>query len=38
MGASIENNHLLAALFEKVKQSGKCEIIQQKVVDIKAAK
>jgi hypothetical protein len=27
MGASIENNHLLAALTEKTKQSGKCEIV-----------
>jgi hypothetical protein len=35
IGASIENNHLLAALTEKTKQSGKCEIVQQKVVEIK---
>jgi|LauGreDrversion4_2_1035121.scaffolds.fasta_scaffold306133_1 ubiquinone biosynthesis monooxygenase Coq6 len=27
MGASIENNHLLAALTERTKLSGKCEII-----------
>ncbi len=35
MGASIENNHLLAALTERTKLSGKCEIIQQKVLEIK---
>ena len=38
MGASIENNHLLAALVEKTKQLGKCEIIPKKVVEVRAAK
>jgi 2-octaprenyl-6-methoxyphenol hydroxylase len=38
MGASIENNHLLAALIERAQQLKKCDIIQQKVVEIKPAK
>lgn len=28
MGASIENNHLLASLLERIKDIGKCDIIQ----------
>lgn len=35
MGASIENNHLLAALLEKTQSLNKCDIIQQKVVEVK---
>ena len=35
MGASIENSHLLAALVERAKNLNKCDIIQQKVVEIK---
>jgi hypothetical protein len=38
MGASIENNHLLASLIERTKEIGKCDIIQQKVVEIIPAK
>lgn len=38
MGASIENNHLLAALFERMQQQGKVEVIKQKVKEIKPAK
>lgn len=34
MGATIENNHLLAALIERINEIGKCQIIQQKVVEI----
>lgn len=37
MGASIENNHLLAALLERIKQQGKVDLIQQKVVSVKPA-
>jgi 2-polyprenyl-6-methoxyphenol hydroxylase-like FAD-dependent oxidoreductase len=35
MGASIENSHLLAALVERTRKLNKCDIIQQKVVEIK---
>jgi 2-polyprenyl-6-methoxyphenol hydroxylase-like FAD-dependent oxidoreductase len=35
MGASVENNHILAALVERAKNLNKCDIIQQKVVEIK---
>lgn len=35
MGSSVENNHLLATLIERVNNLGKCEIIQKKVVEIK---
>lgn len=35
MGASIENNHLLAALINRVKTLDKCDIIQKKVVAVK---
>ena len=34
MGASIENAHLQAALLEKVNQSGKVDIVSQKVKSI----
>ena len=32
MGSSVENNHLLAALIERLNVQGGCEIIQKKVV------
>jgi len=35
MGASIENNHLLAALINRAKTLDKCDIIQKKVVAVK---
>jgi 2-octaprenyl-6-methoxyphenol hydroxylase len=35
MGASVENNHLLAGLVERTRALNKCDIIQQKVVEIK---
>jgi hypothetical protein len=35
MGASVENSHLLAALVERTRNLNKCDIIQQKVVEIK---
>ena len=35
MGSSVENNHLLAALVERARNLDKCDIIQQKVVEIK---
>ena len=35
MGASVENSHILAALVDRAKQLQKCDIIQQKVVEIK---
>lgn len=35
MGASVENSHLLAALVERTRKLNKCDIIQQKVVEIK---
>jgi 2-octaprenyl-6-methoxyphenol hydroxylase len=35
MGSSVENNHLLAALIEKLNVQGGCEIIQKKVVEVK---
>ena len=35
MGASVENNHILAALVDRTKSLNKCDIIQQKVVEIK---
>ena len=38
MGASIENQHLQAALLQRLNESGKCEVIQQKVKSIKPAK
>jgi len=38
MGASIENNHIQAACYEKAKLSGKVEIIKQKVASIKPAR
>lgn len=34
MGASIENQHLLAGLLEKIAKSETCEIVPQKVVQI----
>lgn len=38
MGVSVENNHILAGLLERTNQLNKCEIIPQKVVEIKPAK
>eukprot|EP00347_Sterkiella_histriomuscorum_P011785 403371105 len=38
MGASIENNHLLAGLVERCNESQKVQIIQKKVVEIYPAK
>jgi 2-polyprenyl-6-methoxyphenol hydroxylase-like FAD-dependent oxidoreductase len=35
MGASIENNHLLAALINRAKTLDKCDIIQKKVTSVK---
>jgi 2-octaprenyl-6-methoxyphenol hydroxylase len=35
MGSSVENNHLLAALIERLNVQGGCEIIQKKVVEVK---
>ncbi|TNV79571.1 hypothetical protein FGO68_gene8160 [Halteria grandinella] len=37
MGASVENNHLLAALINRAKTMDKCDIIQKKVVAVKRA-
>ena len=37
MGASIENQHLLAGLIEQLEKSGKCEIVPKKVSSIKQA-
>lgn len=34
MGSSIENNHLLAALIERARNLDKCDIIQQKAVEV----
>lgn len=37
MGASIENQHLLAGLLAKIQQTENCEIVPQKVVKIEPA-
>ena len=37
MGASIENQHLLAGLLEQLNKSGKCEIVPSKVASIEQA-
>ena len=37
MGASIENQHLLAGMLSQLRKSDKCEIIQKKVVEISPA-
>ena len=37
MGASIENQHLLAGLLAQLETTNKCEIIKQKVVNIDPA-
>ena len=34
MGASIENLHLQAVLLARMKDLGKCDLIQQKVVEV----
>ena len=38
MGASVENNHLLAGLIDRAKALDKCDIIQQKVVEVRRPK
>ena len=38
MGASVENQHLLAGLLEQTHDSGACDILKQKVVEIKPAR
>ena len=38
MGASIENNHLLAALLDKIQQSNKVHLVNKKVIEIRAAR
>lgn len=38
MGASIENNHLLASLVERAQATGKVQIVPQKVVEVRPAK
>jgi 2-polyprenyl-6-methoxyphenol hydroxylase-like FAD-dependent oxidoreductase len=38
LGASIENQHITAALLARLQESGKCEVIQQKVSAVKPAK
>ena len=35
MGASIENQHLLAGMLSQLGRSDKCEIIKKKVTEIK---
>ena len=37
MGASIENQHLLAGLLDQLEKSSKCEILAKKVAEIKPA-
>mgnify|MGYP001444678338 CR=1 FL=1 len=37
MGASIENQHLLAGLLDRLNASNKCQIIKQKVTNIDPA-
>jgi 2-polyprenyl-6-methoxyphenol hydroxylase-like FAD-dependent oxidoreductase len=38
MGSSIENNHLIAGLFDKIEELDKCEVIlKQKVKHVKPA-
>ena len=37
MGASIENQHLLAGLLDQLEKSSKCEILPKKVAEIKPA-
>ena len=38
MGASVENQHLQAALLQRIKELEKCELMQQRVSEISAAK
>ncbi|CDW77713.1 ubiquinone biosynthesis monooxygenase coq6-like [Stylonychia lemnae] len=38
MGASVENNHLLAGLVERTQELNKCQILQRKVVKIEVPK
>ena len=38
MGASIENQHLLAGMLSQLDKNDKCEIIQKKVIQITPAK
>ena len=37
MGASVENQHLLAGLLAQLEKTQKCQIVKQKVVNIEAA-
>lgn len=37
MGASIENQHLLAGLLAQLEKTGSCEIVKQKVTQIEPA-
>ena len=37
MGASIENQHLLAGLLNQLESTQKCQVVKQKVVEIQPA-